>query len=350
MKHLGRRFDAYQSFLLGCKTYWSGTLYPQVRQECDHDSNERSLESIDEASRESVTFRYYAYLERHLQRMKYSGRYGIVPMHEPFRSELEKRLNQPLPDGLLTLEPNFVPPAYFTEIDIHQHPGGTCGDTLAGVVYERGSRSMWPGGSKDRGLHPRFNAVVKSNCEPNRILDMGCGFGKSTQPFTFDFPAAAVTGIDVSEPCLRLAAATAFEDQTRNIQFQQSCAEETPFSRESFDLTTSTMLLHEMPPKAIRAMIQESFRLLEPGGYTIHLDYSADEDPFNRFVHYGHSYRNNEPYMRPLNEMDLSGAFCNAGFEDIVIEPFEEAPNALSAENNAWRFPWVVVKARKPVN
>lgn len=348
MKPLGRRFDAYQSFLLGCKTYWSGTLYPQVKNECDTEGSDRCFEAIETASRDSVTYQYYSYLERHLQRMKYSGRHGIVPMHETFRTVLEERLDQQLPEGLLTLDPDFVPPAYFTEIDIHQHPGGTCGDTLAGIVYERGSRSMWPGGSKDRGLHPRFNAIAKSICEPNRILDLGCGFGKSTQPFTEDFPAAEVIGIDVSAPCLKLAAVTAFEEQSQNIQYRQSCAEETPFTSERFDLVTSTMLLHEMPPKAIRALIQESFRLLDKGGYAIHLDYSADDDPFNRFIHYGHSHRNNEPYMRPLNEMDLSGALRDAGFEDISIAPFEESPNALSSANTAWRFPWIVIKARKP--
>lgn len=348
MQPLGRRFDAYQSFLLGCKTYWSGTLYPQIKEECDSVGKERSLEQIDAASRESVTYRYYAYLERHLQRMKYSGRYGIVPTHEPYRDALEKRLNQPLPDGLLTLDLEFVPPDYFTVIDIHQHPGGTCGDSLAGIVYERGSRSMWPGGSKDRGLHPRFNAVVKSMCTPSRILDLGCGFGKSSQPFTEDFPNAAVTGIDVSAPCLRLAAVTAHEERTQRIRYVQACAEDTGFASGSFDLVTSTMLLHEMTPKAIQAMIDESFRLLEPGGFAVHLDYLADSDPFNRFIHYGHSRRNNEPYMRPLNEMDLSGAFRDAGFEAVSIEPFAEAPKALSKENRAWRFPWVVVSARKP--
>ena len=348
MKPLGRRFDAYQSFLLGCKTYWSNTLYPQVKSECYRKVDEKNYAAIEMASRDNVTYQYYSYLERHLQRMKYSGRYGIVPMHEPFRPEFEERLDQELPGNLLTLQPGFVPPAYFTAIDIHQHPGGTCGDTLAGFVYERGSRSMWPGGSKDRGLHPRFNAIVKSVFEPQRILDLGCGFGKSTQPFAEDFPNAEAIGIDVSEPCLKLAALRAHEDQFNNIQYYQCSAEETPFPSARFDLVTSTMLLHEMPPRAIQDLIQESFRVLDDGGYAIHLDYSTDDDPFNQFVHFGHAQRNNEPYMKPLNEMDLGNAMWDAGFKDVTIEQFEESPNALSPNNQAWRFPWIIVKGRKP--
>ncbi len=344
MKQLGRRFDAYQSFLLGCKSYWSGSLYPQLKIE----SGDLKPEDIDASKSSSVTYQYYAFLERHLQRMKYSGRYGIAPMHEPFRDEFEEWLDQPLPKNLLSLDADCTPPAYFTEIDIHQHPGGTCGDTLAGVIYDRGSRSMWPGRSKDRGLHGRFNAVVKETCEPHNILDLGCGFGKSTQPFTIDFPKAQVTGIDISVPCLKFAAVTANEENIQNIGYRQSRAEETPFPPTSFDLVTSTMLLHEMPPKAIRATAKEAFRLLEAGGYTIHLDYLADDDPFNRFIHYGHGQRNNEPYMRPLNEMDLGSTLRECGFEDIKIMPFEEAPNALSPANDSWRFPWVVVVGRKP--
>jgi len=348
MKPLGRRFDAYQSFLLGCKSYWSKALYPQVKNECYTKINRKDFAAIETASRDNVTYQYYSYLERHLQRMKYSGRYGIVPMHEPFRLELEESLNKELPENLLTLKPNFEPPTYFTAIDIHQHPGGTCGDPLAGFVYERGSRSMWPGGSKDRGLHPRFNAVVKSICDPRRILDLGCGFGKSTQPFIEDFPSAEVIGVDVSAPCLKFAALKAYEEQLHNIRYFQSSAEQTPFPSANFDLITSTMLLHEMPPKAIQDLLQESFRLLDIGGYAIHLDYSTDDDPFNQFIHFGHAQRNNEPFMKPLNEMDLETTMEDAGFRDVSIEPFEEAPNALSPNNRAWRFPWIIVKGKKP--
>ncbi|PPR64606.1 MAG: putative methyltransferase YcgJ [Alphaproteobacteria bacterium MarineAlpha4_Bin2] len=347
MKPLGRRFDAYQSFLLGCKTYWSTALYQQVKSECHTKNDTESLEDLETASRENVTYQYYSYLERHLQRMKYSGRYGIVPMHEPLRSELEQSLDQKLPENLLTLKQDFIPPDYFTRIDIHQHPGGTCGDTLAGFIYERGSRSMWPGGSKDRGLHPRFNAIVKSICTPQRVLDLGCGFGKSTKPFIEDFPDAEVIGIDVSAPCLKLAALTAHEEKLNNIQYYQSYAEETPFPSAKFDLVSSTMLLHEMPPRAIQNVFQESFRLLDQGGYAIHLDYSTDDDPFNQFIHLGHAQRNNEPFMKPLNEMDLGKAMKDAGFTDVTIEPFEEAPNALSPENKAWRFPWIIVRGQK---
>jgi len=351
VKQFGQRFNAYQAFLLGCKTFWIEDLYTQVKTEAASGLKGKPQPGetgVGDALQDSVAYKYYAWLERHLQKMKYSGRYGIVPSHEPYRAELEAWLDQALPEDLLTLDPDLVAPTHFTEIDIHQHPGGTCGDTLAGIIYDRGARSMWPAASKDLSIHERFDGAVKEFCDPQRILDLGCGFGKSTRAFYQDFPSAAVTGIDLSAPCLKFAAVTAVEDQARNVDYRQAGAENTGIDAESFDLVTSTMLLHEMPPKAIRETIAESFRLLKKGGYAIHLDYLADEDPFNRFIHYGHGRRNNEPYMEPLNKMDLGGAIAEAGFEKVEIAPFEEAPNALSPDRSRWRLPWVIMAMQKP--
>ncbi len=52
--------------------------------------------------------------------------------------------------------------------------------------------------------------------------------------------------------------------------------------------------------------------------------------------------------MEPLDKMDLQGALREAGFENIEIAPFEEAPKALSPDTPRWRLPWVSVVARKP--
>ncbi len=351
MKQFGQRYNAYQSFLLGCKTFWLNDLYAEVKSETTEKLGRGTPASVGDIAttlKDNTVYKYYAWMERHLQKMKYSGRYGIIPSYEPYRAELEAWLDQHLPEGLLSLDPELDLPAYFTEIDVHQHPGGTCGDSLAGIVYDRGARSMWPTASKDLSLHERFDTVVKGICNPSRIVDLGCGFGKSARGFYQDFPGAAVTGIDISAPCLKLAARIAVEDNAGNIAYRQARAEQTGLKSEGYDLVTSTMLLHEMPPNAVRETIAESFRLLEKGGYAIHLDYLAGKDAFNRFIHYGHGKRNNEPYMEPLDKMDLQGALREAGFENIEIAPFEEAPNALSPDTPRWRLPWVTVAAQKP--
>ena len=69
--------------------------------------------------------------------------------------------------------------------------------------------------------------------------------------------------------------------------------------------------------------------------------------PFERFIHYGHARRNNEPYMAPLDEMDLEGLHRAAGFRAVRIVPFEEMPGTLTPGHRAWRFPWSAIIAEK---
>ena len=354
---LGRAFDAYQSFVLATKMYWTRTLYPELRQRYEQGHHEQDAESATTAptSADEVSARFagdvdyalFAWLERHLQQMKYSGHLGLLPAHESHRQTLERWLNTPLPESLLALDETFVPPEYFTRVDIHQHPGGVCGDTLAGVIYERGARSTTPMLDRDLDLHFRFTKTVRARHEPNRIVDLGCGFGKSTQPFYTQLDAAQTLGIDVSAPCLKVAANMAADVQATNVSFRQARAEQTGLPAASCDLVTSTMLLHEMPVRAVKEVAAESYRLLEPGGWVFHLDFLADHNPFNRFIHYGHSRRNNEPYMRPLNEMDLAAVHAELGFSEFEILPFEEFPGALAPDNTSWRFPWAIIAARK---
>ena len=168
----GRSFAAGQAFLLSCKTYWTRVIYPAVRDQ--HEAGGK-LET-------SALYQYYCWLERHLQRFKYSGRYGLQPYHAQQRQRLEEELRDA--EVELAAKPEY--PDYYTRIDIHQHPGGVWSDPIAGFVYERGARSTTPlAGGRHRDLHDRLTSIALEVApKPARVLDMGCGFGKSTRPFS----------------------------------------------------------------------------------------------------------------------------------------------------------------------
>ena len=85
------------------------------------------------------------------------------------------------------------------------------------------------------------------------ILDMGCGFGKSTRPFWDMFPDSHITGVDLAAPGLRVAASEAARDGRKQLVFRQADARETGCADESIDLVTSTMLLHEMTGRILPA-------------------------------------------------------------------------------------------------
>jgi ubiquinone/menaquinone biosynthesis C-methylase UbiE len=331
----GRSFAAGQAFLLAAKTYWTRQIFPAVRAE--HDAGKR-LE-------DSMLYRYYCWLERHLQRFKYSGRYGLQPYHAQDRARLEASLAE----ADVELREGIEYPDYYTEVDIHQHPGGVWSDPIAGFVYERGARSTTPlAGARHKDLHERLTAAaLEGRPQPKRMLDMACGFGKSTRPFYEALPAAEVEAIDLSAPCLRLAARDARQAGARNVRYRQRDATATGYADASFDLVTSTMLLHELPPKAVERTLAEAARLLKPGGRMVHLDFLPGEGEFERLIHFGHSRRNNEPFMEPLARMDLPAVMRRLGLRNIEVRPFEETDGALAPGYRYWRFPWALISAER---
>ncbi|MGH9434442.1 MAG: class I SAM-dependent methyltransferase [Terriglobia bacterium] len=348
-----RELEAGQRFLLACKGWWTTTLYSRVRGEyierAGEASADHSVEDVAAIVEGLTVYRYFSWLERHLQRMKYSGRYGLARYYDERREELVDRLNEANAGDMLELRPGVKLPDYYTSVDIHQHPGGIWSDDVAGLVYEHGARTTTPLlGEAHENLHTRLAELIAAAGPPRRVLDLGCGFGKSTVPIAVRFPTAHVEGLDFSAPCLRLAASGAKQVGLENVRYRQGDAANTEFPEESFDLVTSTMLFHELPPKALDRVLSEAQRVLEPGGRMVHLDFYYFPDAFARFMHYGHARRNNEPYMQPVAELDLPELMRRRGFMDVTIEPFSEAEDLGPQRTDLWRFPWTVITARKP--
>jgi SAM-dependent methyltransferase len=348
-----REFGAAQDFLLAAKRFWSTTMYATLRNEYDatlrRSERERPLtvQSVADILEGSPTYQYFAWLERHLQKMKYSGAYGLEPFYDERREQVLQHLDAAPVNAELTLDPTLRLPDYYSQVDIHQHPGGLWSDEIAGFIYECGARTTTPLlGASHLTLHDRFTAQIAAQGAAKRILDMGCGFGKSTRPFAATFGESRIDAIDLSAACLRLASANGMPSPAAKIHYRQMNAADLAFPAASFDLVTSTMLLHEIPPAPLRRVLEEAFRVLEPSGRMVHLDFYLLPDEFRRFLHYGHARRNNEPYMQPLAELDLPAVLRAVGFSDCSITPFRETDD--DAGDSAWRFPWTVISARKP--
>ncbi|MGB1528648.1 MAG: hypothetical protein ACPG9H_06300, partial [Candidatus Puniceispirillaceae bacterium] len=80
---LERDFVNSQDFILSLKMGWTKSLYPQVREKflaIDEDKrNEMSVADIEDLIGDDPDYHFFSWCERHLQKLKYSGAYGLHP-------------------------------------------------------------------------------------------------------------------------------------------------------------------------------------------------------------------------------------------------------------------------------
>lgn len=237
--------------------------------------------------------------------------------------------------GSLTLNPSLPLPDYTAAVDIHVMPGGfhteiTDNDVFAGALYDRGVHLFAFGGlgPLNDELGVATAAAVRRqfpDFAPRKILDAGCGAGHATLPLADAFPGAEIHGADLAAPMLRYAAARATA-LGYAVHFAQQDATRTDYPDDSFDLITSTLLLHEMPRRAILALFRECHRLLRPGGVMVHHDLLRwPEEPFEAFMMAWTTRHNNEPYERASGTLRFPEDCAAAGFDTadtfIVAQP-----------------------------
>lgn len=317
-------------------------IYQKVASkfEQEHQRSPQNRHEIRQLMQHQPYYRWWSALQRINQEMLWDAVNISVERQLPELIERAKDKGNAL--GTLTLNPDFKIPAYQTAVDIHCMPGGyhsefIADDVAAGATYDRGTYvygSGWFGPlNDDMGMSIVENYLKQEhpNFKPAKILDMGCSVGHSTLPYVDAYPDAEVYAIDISAPMLRYGHARA-EALGKRVHFSQQNAEYTNFADESFDLVVSHILLHEIPPSAIRNVMRECYRLLKPGGMAIHVEAPQYQhmDLFTEFIYDWQTANNNEPFWSAMRDLDLGAFATSSGFaEDKVIQTF--------VPNGAWK-------------
>jgi SAM-dependent methyltransferase len=337
---------ARQHFVLALRAHMSASLMPgnqavyeaRTRQvfEAEHGRLPANRHEVGSVMKRDPYYQFWSALQRVSQQAIWDS---VTDTLERDRAALDAEAARIIAEnpagGTLRLNANLPMPDYVTAADIHLMPGGYVGQGTAamhqGPLYDRGLYLYLDGrcGPENDGLvHILRGALERQypGFSPGRILDMGCTIGNSAVPWKKLFPAAEVTGIDVSADALRYAHARA-EALGQAVNFVQANAEFTEFEDGSFDLVTSCLLLHETSAKALPRILAESRRLLAPGGVMAHFDVPQvrELDPLQAFLASWEEENNNENFAHLIRELDFAIPAQAAGWPAEALSQPEVA-------------------------
>lgn len=338
-------------FVTGLRQAWSGTVYPAMIAEANRIGVQPAdLDSATKLLQGLPVYPWFSHLERQQQKMMWRVMGDAVLRR---RDTLADRLAVDSPvHSTLELDENLKLPDWYVDTDIHIQPGSFFADDASAFIYELGARVVMLRDNDGYKFHRLFAGTALPDLpQATRVVDVGCGFGKSTQVLPDRYPGAEVVGVDLSAPNLRLAHAQA-EARGQKIRWRQAPSYDTGLESGSADLVTGTMVLHEMPQEAIEATLREAARLLKPGGAIRFLEFWPTGDLFRDATVYEHAERNNEPYFRDLFATDAPATLAEAGVPGARWIPFDEREQGLTPqgrqERREWHFPWTVLAAEKP--
>lgn len=330
-------------FVVTLRRRWADTVYPALRAQVEADGDTIDMRA---AVRRQPAYPWFAFLERASQKMLWRA------VSDAVGAQPASRHGESVGPASLKLNPNMVLPKWYTDWDIHLQPGGVWREDSSADVYEQGAKLVMLGDNDDYVFHRAFTETAVPGRDYRRIVDLGCGFGKSTWPLKRRFPDAEVIGSDLAAPCLRLAHDRA-NAAGLAIEFRQADCQATGLADNSVDLVTSTMLIHEIPRPALIATLAECMRILAPGGLLRFLDFTRTGNAFRDLAMIEHGERNNEPFMPGLLSANVPALCEAAGLRNTHWVAFDERgagrlADAVWPQRAEWHFPWAVLEAEKP--
>lgn len=148
------------------------------------------------------------------------------------------------------------------------------------------------------------------------FLEIGAGVGSATRFVRLAFPKAKIVALDLSDPYLHKARERL--SRYSRIDYVQGDGADLPFESSHFDAVYSVFLFHELPLEARKAVLEESKRVLKPGGFiglvdSIQAHDNAELKPvMTEFPHNFH-----EPFYRNYIENPMEGLLRDTTFVQV---------------------------------
>jgi ubiquinone/menaquinone biosynthesis C-methylase UbiE len=183
-----------------------------------------------------------------------------------------------------------------------------------------------------RQVIPPITRMVRREGDGIRVLDLGCGTGRTLLQMAIAHPRLRYYGLDLSPYYLQHARELLHD--VEHLSLLAENAEAVPLTDGYFDAVTSVHLFHELPSPARRNVYREMFRLLRPGGLLVIEDSGQPSDSGElSFFLSNFSQEFHEPFHRDYMRDDIADALREIGFD---------------VESSRAHFVSKVVIARKP--
>merc|ERR1711907_706707 len=255
-------------------------------------------------------------------------------------------------DTLTTYAADVAPPGYagkpfaypqqYLDYPVHFQPRGYVNGHNIRIEYTSQNKFYFDTESNIRSWIEKVHIKTPGDrAKPLRILEIGASTGLSTLIYGEMFPNANVTGLELSAPFVRFGRARANYTGAKNVEFLHGNAEYMPyFADNTFDIVSSTLVLHENTAQSSRTILKELLRVLKPGGVMSGFEVAYLANPVQRaqvefFTTFGSigdkdwekvGFHGPEPFMKEFQGLNLPKAVPAAGFVNTsysYIDVFE---------------------------
>jgi ubiquinone/menaquinone biosynthesis C-methylase UbiE len=191
-------------------------------------------------------------------------------------------------------------------------------------VYELGVELLFRGTADvmRRQVIPPISELVDQvgGADKLRLLDIGCGTGRTLHQLAIAHPEMRLHGADMSPAYIKMARSRLEHVQELSLAVEN--AEALPWADETFDVVTSTYMFHELPRNARRNVVREMLRVVRPGGLVVIEDSAQlSESPELETVLHGFPQDFHEPFYADYLEDDLGELLDEIGFTVKATEP-----------------------------
>ncbi len=230
-----------------------------------------------------------------------------------------RRMRHNAYDDIPAVDKRRFPPYY--RRTFHWQTGGYFSEFSA-EVYELGVELLFRGTADvmRRQIIPPISAYVREHGSDLKVLDIGCGTGRTLHQLARTHPRLRLHGVDLSPAYIREARKRLADVAELTLAVENG--EALPWADATFDIATSVYMFHELPRNARRNVVRELARVVKPGGLIVIEDSAQLSDsPELAPVLHGFPAEFHEPFFDDYLGDDLAALLAASGQRVVSSEP-----------------------------